>query len=151
MNQFSHQIIVSCLIRDHLDQVLLVRHHKRGWELPQGKVEAGESVLVALGREIEEEAGVQVEAPVLVAIWSCLSQPAALILTFAARYARGEARPSAETPEVKWVSMQEIFDWVSHPINRDRIKAVLDDFSGQPSFHAYTTGPYTIMPARNGD
>ena len=145
MNQFSHQIIVSCLIRSGLDQVLLVRHHKRGWELPQGKVEGGESVMDALHREIAEETGLQIASPTLAAIWSKLTAPTALILTFSARHACGEPRPSEETPEVKWVCLPELFDSVNHPVNADRIKAVLG-FSGEPSFHAYTTGPYTVLP-----
>ena len=145
MSSLAHQIIVSCLIRNHLDQVILVRHHKRGWELPQGKVEQGESVMDALHREIAEETGLTIVSPALAAVWSKLTPPTAMILAFSANHASGEPRPSEETPEVKWCSADEIFDHVSHPVNSDRIKAVLG-FSGQPSFHAYTTGPYTVLP-----
>ena len=101
--------------------------------------------MAALHREILEETGVQIASPGLAAIWSKLTPPPALVLTFAARHACGEPRPSDETPEVKWVGLQEIFDFVSHPVNSDRIKAVLD-FSGEPSFHAYTTGLYAVLP-----
>ena len=150
MEQFNHQIIVSCLVRSDPDRVLLVRHHKRGWELPQGKVEAGESVPAALHREILEETGVRIVSPALAAIWSKLTPPSALILTFVARHASGEPRPSEETPEVRWVSLSEIFDYVSHPVNGDRIRSVLD-FSGEPSFHAYSTGPYRVLPVMDGN
>lgn len=56
-----HVIVVSTLIRNTSDQILLIRHHKRGWEIPQGKVEEGESLIEALHREVLEETGVQVE------------------------------------------------------------------------------------------
>lgn len=144
MSECMHQIIVSCLIRNDMGKVLLVRHYKRGWELPQGRVEEGESVIDALHREIAEETGVKIVSPALAAVWSKLTPPPALIVTFAARHASGEPRPSDETPEVEWFCLDEIFDYVRHPINRDRIRAVLD-FSGQPSFHSYTTGPYRIL------
>ena len=144
-DQFSHQVIVSCLIRDREERVLLVRHRKRGWELPQGKVEAGESVLTALAREVLEETGVEIDSAALAAVWSKLTPPAALILAFQARHAGGEPRPSEETPEVAWVEISGIFDLVVHPVNGDRIKSVLA-FCGEPGFYAYSTGPYAVVP-----
>ena len=60
-----HEVVVGALVRE--DQVLLV--HRRPdkhanpdvWDLPGGLVEAGESELDALARELHEELGVRVD------------------------------------------------------------------------------------------
>lgn len=57
--------VVSAVI-DHQDAVLLLRRASddfRGgaWELPAGKVEAGEDLLAALRREIAEETGLVID------------------------------------------------------------------------------------------
>ena len=50
--------ISQMLIRDADERVLLCQlTYKRDWDLPGGVVEVGESPLVAVGREVEEELG----------------------------------------------------------------------------------------------
>lgn len=59
-----HKVVVGALVRKH--QLLLVhrRPDKRAypnvWDLPGGMIEAGESELGALARELHEELGVQI-------------------------------------------------------------------------------------------
>ncbi|MBA2462884.1 MAG: NUDIX hydrolase [Actinobacteria bacterium] len=63
---------VSAILRWH-GRVLLCRHEKQGreaWLLPGGGVQAGESLIDALDREIAEEVGIQpppFEGPVAIA------------------------------------------------------------------------------------
>ena len=63
------RIRVSAMLRWH-GRILLCRHAKRSgdvWLLPGGGVKAGESLIVALARELAEEVGIEappVEGPV---------------------------------------------------------------------------------------
>lgn len=139
----KHIIVVSILVRNASDQVLLVRHHRRGWEIPQGKVEEGESLIEALHREVLEETGVTVEPGPLAAVWSKLSPPAALVFGFLARYRSGELTTSDECPEVGWFAADQALALVAHPVNRDRLTTLLD-FAGTVLYRAYTPDPYQV-------
>jgi 8-oxo-dGTP diphosphatase len=60
-----HEVVVGALVRDGL--VLLVHRspHRHAypdvWDLPGGHIEAGETELAALTREMHEELGVQID------------------------------------------------------------------------------------------
>jgi 8-oxo-dGTP diphosphatase len=144
MNLPKHVLVVSCLIRNSDNQILLVKHHIRGWELPQGRVEEGESLIFALSREVLEETGVTISHAKLAVIWSKVSSPATTIFCFSAQYASGELCASEETPMVEWCSEDAVLPRVSHPVNRDRIEALLT--SGDVlTFRSYATAPYRIL------
>jgi 8-oxo-dGTP diphosphatase len=139
-----HILVASCLVRNSLAQLLLVKHKVRGWELPQGRVEEGEALLDALHREVLEETGVTIRNPQLAIIWSKLTDPAALIHCFVAEYLAGEPTPSEETPEVAWCSEEQALQQAEHPVNRDRLRCLLD-YAGKLQLRAYTTGPYRLL------
>jgi 8-oxo-dGTP diphosphatase len=136
-------VVVGCLARDAGGNVLLVRHHKRGWEIPQGRVEEGESLLDALQREVLEEAGVTVGPVQLAAIWSKICRPPAIIFMFLAHYKSGDLNPSDECPEVGWYPPDDALAMVTHPVNHDRLETLLN-FSGFVVYQAYTSSPYHI-------
>jgi 8-oxo-dGTP diphosphatase len=139
-----HIIVVGALVRDSQDRVLLIRHPKRGWEIPQGRVEEGESITAALHREVHEETGLTVTLGSLAAIYSKLTPPAALILTFLAAYKSGQPRASDESLEVVWTSETEALERVTHPILRERLATLLA-WSGEIVYRAYATNPFAIL------
>ncbi len=143
MDNPRHIAVVGSLVKDSAGRVLLVRHHKRGWEIPQGRVEEGESLLDALQRELHEETGVEVEQVQLAAIWSKISPPSAIIFTFLALHKSGDLRASEECPEVAWFDADAALAAVIHPVNRDRLKVLLD-FSGPVAYFAYSSSPYRL-------
>ena len=63
---------VRGMVLDGESRVLLVRHtYVKGWHMPGGGVERGETTEAAMARELVEEAGVRLTAPpVLVSIHS---------------------------------------------------------------------------------
>ena len=144
MLQPKHILVVSCLIGKEVNRYLLVRHKIRGWELPQGRVEEGETLLAALHREVLEETGIMIRNPRPAVIWSRLSDPATMILCFHAEYAAGEPAPSEETPEVAWFPEEQVLPLITHPVNRDRILSLFNR-TEELQFHSYTTDPYQIL------
>jgi 8-oxo-dGTP diphosphatase len=132
-------------VRNARRDILLVRHEKRGWELPQGRVEEGEALLAALHREVLEETGVTITAPQAAAVWSKLTAPPALIHGFVADFASGTPKPSTEPPEVAWFSERVALSRVDHPVTRDRLSDLLA-FEGRVRFYSYTTTPYLRQP-----
>lgn len=59
MSRKSEWVVVVATARDARGRrgVVFVRHAKRGWELPGGRIEPGESAVQAARREFREETG----------------------------------------------------------------------------------------------
>src|SRR5512137_1999737 len=108
-----HSIVVGCLVRNDKGEVLLIRHQKRGWEIPQGRVEEGESLVDALHREVREEAGVEIEMGPLAAVWSKVTPPSAVIFTFLGRYVSGDIAPTEDSEEAAWIAPSEALELVT--------------------------------------
>ena len=105
----------GCIVSDDAGRYLIVREAKesaRGrYALPAGKLELGETLVEAAVREVREETGLDVEVERLVGIWHCpeTSEGFGVVnFVFAGRVVGGIAGPSAEHPEVAWLTRAEI-------------------------------------------
>lgn len=95
--------------------ILLVREAKpaarQRFNLPAGKVEAGETIPEAAAREAREETGLDVEVVSLVGIYHCpaTSEGTAVVnFVFESRPRGGEIGVSAAHPEVRFVPIAEL-------------------------------------------
>lgn len=143
-----HTVVVGALIRNDQNEVLLVRHQKRGWEIPQGRVEEGENLVEALHREVMEETGIEIEAGPLAAVWSMVSLPPALIFAFLGHYSSGDLSGGGDCAEACWFPEAEALDQISGTVMKERLTALVH-FSGSVIYRSYTTRPYRLLTEAN--
>lgn len=109
----GHTVPVTAAVWIRGGRVLAVRRppgkrHAGMWEFPGGKVERGESLIEALGRELTEELGVELEAATP---WRTLrhSYPGLEVelFFFLVTSCRGEPK-GVEGQTVAWLSPEEV-------------------------------------------
>lgn len=115
MNEPQVYIGCGCVVDDGAGRYLLVRETKtiaRGrLALPAGKLEADETIKEAAIREVTEETGLVVETTGLLGIFHCArtsENSFGVNFVFAARVIGGELTPSAEHPELLWLTVDEV-------------------------------------------
>lgn len=57
----KHILSAATVVLNDNNQILLLKGPRRGWELPGGQVEEGESLSDAAVRETKEETGIDIE------------------------------------------------------------------------------------------
>lgn len=144
----QHTVVVGCLVRNSSNEVLLIRHHKRGWEIPQGRVEEGENLVAAVCREVREEAGVEINPGVLGAVWSLISESPAIVFTFLGDYRSGSLMTSGDSEEAGWFSEADAVEKVAGAVMRARLEALLN-FNGSVIYRSYSTKPYHVLMEHN--
>ena len=137
-----HIVAASGLISNAAGDILMINNPKRGWEIPGGQIEIGESIIDELKREIPEEAGIEAEIDALTGVYSNIKAPTKVIFSFLGSYLAGDLTPSPESTEVRWVRRDQVLALVTHPAIYDRISDALQ-FTGQVVYRVYRTDPYT--------
>jgi 8-oxo-dGTP diphosphatase len=139
----DRRLVVAAAIMDDLERptrLLAARRSRPAevagrWEFPGGKVDAGETPVEALHRELLEELGITVE------LGDELPGPddGAWIITdrhvmrlWFARLTAGEPIPLVEHDELRWLELGELFDvdWLDGDV---RIVEALADDVGAPA------------------
>jgi len=100
--------------------LLAVRRDLRGWELPGGHLESGESPEEGLIREVHEETGHDVAIDRHVGTYVRTGFRPYTASVFTCRVIGGELRPSIETPVVRWFDLdalpETLFPWFREPL-----------------------------------
>lgn len=101
------------------------KHMGGYWEFPGGKVEAGESLSSALGRELKEELAIEVEAHhELINI--PFDYPTKTVILDVHVVDKYQGQPQgAEGQEVRWVSPSELVDVRFPEANKPIVQALL--------------------------
>src|SRR4029450_12400718 len=106
-------VAVTAFVLDEDGRVLLIRRTDNGlWAIPGGAQDIGEYIADTVVRETKEESGIDVKVTGVVGIYSNPNHVMAysdgevrqqFSIFFRARYLGGEATPSDESSEVRWV------------------------------------------------
>lgn len=99
-------VAVIGVVENAEGNVLLIRHPRRGWELPGGAVERGEDPRQALVREVEEEARVHAQAGELVGVYFDLDDETVVLLFRCA--SPGVQAPGAESDWFSWDEVESL-------------------------------------------
>ena len=101
---------VFAAIFDESGRILCVRmnYGTKGWSTPGGRLEAGESPLDALKREVLEETGLDVEPGALIGVYAKPTQND-VVLSFRAKVLRRNGwQPNSEISEMGYFSAAEV-------------------------------------------
>ena len=100
------------------------------WEFPGGKVEAGETDVVALVRECEEELGVRVDVGDRVGEDVLLGHGRALLRVYLATLVNGDQPRAIEHLELRWLSAEELHDVPWLPADAPIVDALMPVLHG---------------------
>ncbi|PYI54287.1 NUDIX hydrolase [Paenibacillus flagellatus] len=121
----KHIVTAAAIVLDRENRILLLNGPKRGWEMPGGHVEEGESLASAAVRETKEETGIDIEIVRFCGMYQNVKDSVCSTL-FLARPVGGEFQTSAESQEIGYFSVEEALDRITWPIFKDQIRSCLN-------------------------
>lgn len=128
----KHIVSAATIVINEQQEILLIKGPKRGWEMPGGQVEEGESLKAAAIRETKEEAGIDIEVIKFCGIFQNVNRSICNTL-FLAKPVGGELTTSPESLEVGFFPIKEALKMVTYKNFRQRIEYCLDD-NNQPFY-----------------
>jgi 8-oxo-dGTP diphosphatase len=122
----KHIVSAATIVINEQAELLLIKGPGRGWEMPGGQVEEGESLKEAAIRETLEESGIEVEVTKFCGIFQNVDQSICNTL-FLAKPVGGTPTTSSESLEVGFFPIDQALEMVSYLNFRERIKYCLDE------------------------
>ena len=121
----KHTISAAVIVINSGGEILLVENPRRGWEMPGGIVEAGESIKEAAIREVKEESGYDIKIVKFCGIYQYIGR--SVINFFLGEIIGGEARTSEESLSVKFYSVGVAFSVIKNEAIRSWLEDSLDN------------------------
>lgn len=121
----KHTISAGVIAFNSDGKILLVESPKRGWEMPGGIVEVGESIKEAAIREVKEESGYDVRITKFCGIYQYIGR--SVINFFLGEIIGGEARTSEESLSVKFYSVEDAFSIIKNTAIKSWLKDTLNE------------------------
>lgn len=121
----KHIVSAATIVMNDQKEILLIKGLKRGWEMPGGQVEIGESITDAAIRETKEETGIDVEIVNFCGIFQNVDNSICNTL-FIANPVGGILTTSSESLEVGFFPIKEALEMVTYKNFRQRIEYCLN-------------------------
>ncbi|WP_270182321.1 NUDIX hydrolase [Alkalihalobacillus sp. CinArs1] len=128
----KHIVSAAAIVINEQKQILLIRGPRRGWEMPGGQVEEGESLIEAVIRETKEETGIDIEVDKFCGVFQNVHGSICNTL-FLAKSVGGKIATSPESLEVGFYPIEKALKMVTYKNFRERIEYCLDE-SLQPFY-----------------
>ena len=122
----KHIVSAATIVLNDQQEILLIKGPRRGWEMPGGQVEEGESLEDAAIRETMEESGIEIEIIKFCGVFQNVSGSICNTL-FLAKAIGGEPTTSVESLEVGFFPIEKALEMVTWKNFRERIEYCLDD------------------------
>jgi ADP-ribose pyrophosphatase YjhB (NUDIX family) len=122
----KHIVSAATIVLNNQGNILLIKGPRRGWEIPGGQVEEGESLKEAAIREAKEESGIDIEVLKFCGVFQNVDRSICNTL-FLGKAIGGEPTTSLESLEVGFFPINEALEMVTWKNFRQRIEYCLND------------------------
>jgi 8-oxo-dGTP diphosphatase len=124
MNPPKHIVSAAAIVINDKNELLLIKGPRRGWEMPGGQVEEGESLSHAAIRETKEESGIDIEIIKFCGIFQNVGNSICNTL-FLAKPIGGKLIQTSESLESGYFPIEEALKKVEWKDFRQRIEYCL--------------------------
>lgn len=121
----KHFVSAATIVLNDQKEILLIKGPVRGWEMPGGIVEEGESLKDAAIRETKEESGIDIEVLKFCGIFQNVNKSICNTL-FLAKPTGGKIITSPESLEVGFFPIDQALKMITIENFRQRIEYCLD-------------------------
>ncbi|MDK7669159.1 NUDIX hydrolase [Cytobacillus oceanisediminis] len=122
----KHIVSAATIVLNEQKEILLIKGSRRGWEMPGGQVEEGESLKDAAIRETKEETGIDIEVLKFCGVYQNVSDSICNTL-FLGKPIGGELTTSPESLEVGFFPVKKALEMVTWKNFRQRIEFCLNE------------------------
>ncbi|WP_108669158.1 NUDIX hydrolase [Peribacillus acanthi] len=124
----KHIVSAAAIVLNERNEILLIKGPRRGWEMPGGQVEEGESLKTAAIRETKEESGIDIEITKFCGVFQNVNNSICNTL-FIGTPIGGELTTTPESLEVGFFPIKDALEMVTWKNFRERIELCLKEDS----------------------